>query len=252
MILVDFWERRKCPTFDHQFHELAVRVEDFIKNARSKGVRVIHALAGVKKTTDLKKYENIIWLEQDARPLATVKLRNKFKRDLKKINTNEATLDFYPPNISKKRKGKKGKKRGTYDIYCDVEKSQSSSALLHPEITVDMENDVMFDAGSFFERIARELGAKRLFYAGSALNRCVLYTRPYSAVVAYGTKKFESVNVLLDLTIPKVRQNRFAKENCSPGLKAPADCALEFADWLTKDRDFNNLFPDLGFYQNVA
>lgn len=214
IVLVDFWANRRCESSDEDFDNLAQRVNVFITNARAQGAKIFHALS-----------DSHIWI---GRANATLRSRywpnddggNVLKEVRSYLLMSSATvsspLDLFPLDND--------------PVYCNGTMKEKPSSLLHPAIHFDIKQDIIFDNKNHFRKI-KATGVNRLYYAGMALQLCVLHTRRFSSLEAVFTGRFEEVGIILDLTIPQIRRRRI-QPRCK-GI-TDTDCVEKFVQWMSK------------------
>jgi len=228
VILVDFWQSRACVEMSERFDDLVDRANGFIQRARLSGATIVHALAGSAANVDLRNpiYRSVFWQQstKDRR------LGRKLVQRATSLVRNKAATSPPPLDLL----------FGPSTRYCS-ELGRSDSRL-HQNVSADFSKDIMFDNGFFFHRLARA-GITRLFYVGSALNQCVLFTRMFSAMEAVFTQKFREVGIVLDLTLSIERVSG------QPGCEGVSsyECASRFSHWLNRNLNFTTLtFWDYG------
>lgn len=115
---------------------------------------------------------------------------------------------------------------------------------LHPALRFDLDKDIMFDEGDFFDKIS-DMGIKRLFYTGQVLDMCVIHTRQFSSLEAALSNRFLSVRVITDMTVPSDLLRTFVYDN-------PVDLPFDFESQNKTVNMFSFLQPKLDFIHSSS
>jgi hypothetical protein len=227
IVIVDMWDRYGCLAVNEQVSELGTRIDHFLNYARPRGVRIFHALSGSHRFDYDELLASHYWGKENPSRMAK-KSRRWPKESLKILRSKQALLPS-PLDIGEIFSRK-------MNIYCNDTRNTSSNRL-NPNIHLNLTYDYMFDVGFFFDKMI-QVGAKRLFYVGAFLNRCVLFARRFSAMEAAMTGRFNEIGIIVDLTASLIRRKRIpiALRNVSDAQQID-----DFVSWMENTAKISRL-----------
>jgi hypothetical protein len=195
IVIVDMWESGNCAAQTERVALLATKIDKFLNYARPRGVKIFHALSESSRFGYPQLLKSHYWSRENP---------SKIPAGAKRWPTASFQFLQNKPIPSPLDLGEIFPK--SWNVYCSESRGPASFKL-NPNIHLNVTYDYMFDDKFFFDKMI-QLGAKRLFYVGSFLNRCVLYARRFSAMQAIKIGKFEEVGIIVDLTTSLIRRRR--------------------------------------------